>query len=71
MKKHICPICGNDKFSVTAHVTQTWQVNATGEFESAISECDEVTHTPSNADIWTCTKCGYDAAGYKFEKNAI
>ncbi len=64
MKK--CPKCGHDKFIVTAHVTQTWLVDKKENFLETIDECDQVTHAPNDEDVWTCDKCGYDAAGKEF-----
>lgn len=65
MKK--CPICGNTEFHVTAHVTQSWLVDGEGCFMEALSDCDAVTHEPDNQDLWTCSKCGHEAPGEKFE----
>lgn len=59
--KHICPKCKNDKFITTAHVTQTWEVDAFGNFIKAVSECDEITHGPNDDNIWTCSKCGTES----------
>ena len=65
MKKHICPVCGNEKFHATAHVTQTWLVDAKGSFVEEVTSCDEVTHQPNDEDIWHCTSCGWSGAGYE------
>lgn len=32
MAIHKCPICGGTTFHVTAHVTQTWEVDSEGDF---------------------------------------
>ena len=61
-----CPKCGGDEFTVTAHVAQTWKVDADGNFLETISECDQVTHRPDEDDLWTCARCGFDAAGSVF-----
>ena len=66
MAKKKCPACGHDEFTVTAHVTQTWRVDANGNFMNEISGCDDVTHKPDDQDLWTCAKCGYNAAGAAF-----
>lgn len=66
----ICPKCGNKKFNVTAHVTQGWLVDERGEFLECTEECDMVTHSPDDSDIWTCSRCGYYAVGSEFEGNA-
>lgn len=59
--KHICPNCGNGTFITVAHVTQSWKVDAFGNFIQAVSQCDEVTHGPDNGNIWTCSKCGAES----------
>lgn len=64
MKKHVCPVCGNDKFHVTTHVTQTWVVDSEGDFVEEVTSCEEVTHRPDDEDIWHCTHCGWSGSGY-------
>lgn len=59
--KHICPNCGNGRFITVAHVTQSWEVDAFGNFIRAVSQCDEVTHGPDNGNIWTCSKWGTES----------
>lgn len=61
-----CPKCGNGKFHVTYHVTQTVEVDGNGNFLKEVSSCDEVTHVADDDDIWDCEKCGYSAAGKEF-----
>ncbi len=61
-----CPRCSCTEFIVTAHVTQTWRVDKDGDFINTVTECDEVTHKPDDADVWVCADCGFDAAGEKF-----
>lgn len=67
MKQHACPVGGGESFHVTAHVTQTWLVDAEGAFVEEVSSCDEVTHKPDDDNIWTCAneKCGWSGAGYE------
>lgn len=62
----MCPKCGGKHFSVIAHVTQEWEVDENESYEKTINECDVVTHTPDDEDLWTCIKCGYNAAGSEF-----
>ena len=64
--KKRCPKCGCETFEVTAHVTQDWTVDANGEFLRCNNDCDMVTHFPDDEDMWTCTCCGYEAAGEEF-----
>lgn len=65
----ICPKCGGKKFIVTAHVTEDWLVDEGGNWLDTCSSCNEVTHYPNNDDLWTCSECGYEAAGSEFEMN--
>ena len=61
MKIH-CPNCPEGReFTVIAHVTQEWCVDAHGEFIEAITDYLEVTHRPDRDDRFTCTTCGGDA----------
>jgi len=58
-KKHKCPEgCTKNEFLATAHVTQEWLVDDVGNFIKAIDNCMEVTHRPSDEDIWSCSECG-------------
>lgn len=59
--KHICPKCGHDQFTTTAHVVQTWLVDKFGNFIDEVSSCDEVTHNPDDGNTWYCEKCGAEA----------
>jgi hypothetical protein len=53
-----CPNgCTDTKFITTAHVAQTWKVDADGNFLEEIST-DDTTHAPDPGNEWTCTKCG-------------
>lgn len=61
-----CPKCGSTEFIVTAHVTQSWRVDANGDFLNSVTECDEVTHKPDDDDIWSCATCKFEAAGREF-----
>lgn len=67
MKK--CSKCGNTTFNVGAHIVQEWLVDEDGDFIEVTDDCIEVTHSPDNEDLWTCTECGYEAAGKDFERN--
>ena len=62
----ICPKCGGREFFVTAHVTQEWLVDENGNYMSTIDDCQEVTHSPDDEDLWECADCGYEAAGGEF-----
>lgn len=65
MAIHKCPLCGNTSFHVTAHVTQTWEVDEEGNFVEEVTSCDEITHKPDDDDIWKCTNpdCSWSGAG--------
>ena len=65
MKK--CPKCGAKRFNVTAHVVQGWEVDEYGDFVRETEKCVCVSHYPDNEDLWTCTECGYEDSGDKFE----
>lgn len=67
MKK--CPKCGCTRFVVSQHIVQSIVVDGNGEYLATVSECDTVTHSADNNDIWECEKCGYTAAGSEFEVN--
>lgn len=61
-----CPKCKHRNFYVTAHITQDWEVDANGQFIKALNDCTEVTHQPSDDDLWTCANCGHEAPGSEF-----
>ena len=58
--KHICKKCGNDTFSVIAHVAQEWEVNERGDWIETLKDCTDIVHAPADDDVWACTKCGSD-----------
>ena len=66
MKMKRCPKCGYERFLVTAHVTQDWEVDEYGNWIQTTNDCVEVTHTPDDDDIFECAQCGYDAPGRDF-----
>ena len=70
MRKYKCSKCGGKEFYVTAHVTQGWIADENGEWSETTEECVEVTHSPDDDDVWTCTSCGYDAAGGVMREDA-
>ena len=47
----------HQEFFTTAHVAQTWRVDAQGNFLSELSS-DDVTHGPDSGNTWTCATCG-------------
>lgn len=60
--KHICLKCGNEsEFLTVAHVSQTWKVDAEGNWIKTVSDCDEIVAPPDNGNSWTCAKCGEEA----------
>lgn len=59
--RHICPKCGGRTFETTAHVMQSWTVDADGDFLSVRDDCLQVTHEPDDGNIWTCVRCGAEA----------
>jgi len=65
MSHLVCPKCENNRFSSTAHITETWEVDEQGEFVNVlVLDGDEsVIHRPSIAggDYFTCVACGTEA----------
>lgn len=59
---HICPKCGNTRFETTATVSQDWLVDHDGNFIEERNSCSQVIHGPDNDNIWTCDRCGEQAA---------
>lgn len=56
-----CPKCGDKSrmFMATAHITETWLLDETGEFIATMDDGDQqVTHRPDKDDIWACYHCG-------------
>lgn len=64
--KYRCPKCGAQKFSATAHVTQEWELDGSGDFAKELKSCVETTHRPDEEDIWDCMCCGFSAPGKEF-----
>ena len=60
VSKHICPKCGGKAFLTTAHVAQTWEVDADGNFVDCVST-EETVAQPDDGNIWTCKFCGAEA----------
>lgn len=59
--KATCPKNPEHKqFITTAHVVETWVVEADGTFIESI-ESVEVTHKPDPRNLWTCATCEADA----------
>lgn len=59
MSKHICPKCGtNTTFVTVAHISQDWEVDPDGNFQSIVADCLETVAEPDDGNIWTCKKCG-------------
>jgi hypothetical protein len=59
-----CPQCGNNRFSVTAHVTETWLVNETGDFIEVLPGYGEqVVSRPdlNGGFLFACRECGMEA----------
>lgn len=57
--KVTCPKSTRHKhFSVTAHITQEWQVNKNGEYVKVLQDCAEITHRPDRNDLFICMTCG-------------
>lgn len=61
-----CPNCEGQRFVVTAHVTQSWEVDKNEMFVSCLEDCIDIIHRPDDDDIWECYDCGYEATGKEF-----
>ena len=46
------------RFSVTAHVSQTWEVDASGFYNRTITDYDDVFKYPESGDLYACLDCG-------------
>jgi hypothetical protein len=61
--KAVCPEHGTDTtFFVNAVVVETWEVTPSGDFIREIVGDEGVVTWPNPNDIWTCAKCGKQAA---------
>lgn len=65
MSKLTCPKCGNNRFAVTAHVTETWEVNEHAEFQDIVSTEEETVLVRPNIEsgnfLFTCRECDTEA----------
>lgn len=57
---HVCPNGCNALLETTAHVVQSWKVDAQGRFVDVLST-DETTHGPDDDNCWFCMECGTEA----------
>lgn len=57
---HVCPNHCEALLITTAHVVQTWKVDALGNFVDEVSN-DDVDTGPDDGNIWECEKCGAEA----------
>ena len=53
---HICPRCGYSDFLITAHVLQTWKVDALGNFVEIVPS-DNTYYGWEDDDLWVCEHC--------------
>jgi hypothetical protein len=60
MARAVCVMNPNhQEFTTTAHVCQTWVVDANGEFiRQDEDEPQVVTHPPDQDNEWRCAVCG-------------
>jgi hypothetical protein len=53
--------CPNDpkhnRFSVTAHVSQEWEVDGSAQFQKCIQESIDTIHAPDKDDFYLCVVC--------------
>jgi len=54
-------ICPNDpnhnRFSVTAHVSQEWEVDGQVQFQKCLQEAVDTIHAPDKDDFYLCVIC--------------
>ena len=50
----------HNRFSTTAHVSQEWEVDRNGDFQSEIVSCLDITHYPNPQNLWICLDCADD-----------
>jgi hypothetical protein len=64
MSKLVCPKCGNNRFEVIAHVTETWEVDEHGEYCDTLRCNEDVVARPdidSGHFLFTCRECDTEA----------
>lgn len=60
--KIVCPKNPeHKKFSVTAHVAETWAVDSDGHFVEVLEPASDVVHSPVSGDFFECIECGCEA----------
>lgn len=60
--KLTCPAnADHTRFTVTAHVTETWVVDAGSNFLFKQGDDGEVVHEPDSGDLYECWICGAEA----------
>ena len=45
------------RFITTAHVSQEWLVDETGDFIEELVSCLDITHRPDSGNEWVCADC--------------
>ena len=50
----------HNRFSVTAHVSELWEVDEHGNFNEVITTLDTV-HRPNSTDQYMCIECDSEA----------
>lgn len=60
--KAVCPNNTDHKeFATTAHVSEEWRVDSSGDFLEVLSS-GQIVADPSPDNLWTCLTCGATAA---------
>ena len=60
---HVCPNHCEALLTTSAHVAQTWKVDALGNFVDEVSN-DDIVSGPDDGNIWECEECGAEAGAY-------
>lgn len=67
---HVCPSHCEALLTTTAHVVQTWKVDALGNFVDEVSN-DDIANGPDNGNIWECEECGAEAEVVECQRFSI
>ena len=67
---HVCPSPCEALLTTTAHVVQTWKVDALGNFVDEVSN-DDIANGPDDGNIWECEECGAEAEVVECQRFSI
>lgn len=67
---HVCPNHCEALLTTSAHVVQTWKVDALGNFVDEVSN-DDIAAGPDDGNIWECEECGAEAEQIECQRFSI